>query len=394
MKYCRVVLESPSRGRIYQKDFDEQHVFGPLVQVLISELVKQSVVKEGELYRALVIPRYEDTLIQNPILRRDPVRAQMARSAWLTLEFEAGAEHDQPPLTFFTLELRFPDSGFVYTQDFQILTLDYLWQNLQTALLRMRVLQDGDQYIPRLCFHDDAWANFEVEEVHFPDDGDEPLIELVEVEESPPPFALKSPDDFDVLETQEVTLVSPVELPQTDQDRQDELRIFIARNTLATIQDLARREVQVEQGGALVGCVYRDAQAESHYLVEISDHIVAEGANASAAELHYNFDSWLQQRTQLREQYPGKQIVGWFHTHLVRIALPSETDADQIQTTELFFSPEDRFMHRRFFNERWYVAMVLGPQGNTAFFRWFGDKISASRRYYVIPPEDQGCHAR
>jgi len=99
----------------------------------------------------------------------------------------------------------------------------------------------------------------------------------------------------------------------------------------------------------------------------------------------------VQQNTRLREQYPGKQIVGWYHTHLVQIALSSEEAPDQFQATELFFSPEDRFMHRRFFSDPWYVAMVLGPQGNTAFFRWFGDRISANRCYHVIPPTGESC---
>jgi hypothetical protein len=30
--------------------------------------------------------------------------------------------------------------------------------------------------------------------------------------------------------------------------------------------------------------------------------------------------------------------------------------------------------------------MVLGPQGNAAFFRWFGDKISSNSRFYVFRP--------
>lgn len=392
MKYCRVVIESPSRGRVYRKDFDGQHVFGPLVQVLASELVKQKAAKEGELYRALVIPRYESTLSQNPIIQIDQTKAQIARPAWLTLEFDSAQNHARNPLTFFTLELRFPESGLIYTQDLQIIMLDYLWQNLQTALLRMRVLKNGDQYLPRLYFRDDEQANFEYEEVQWAEaDEEEPLIELVEIEDMASQFALKSPDEFDVLETQEVTLVSPVELAQTDQTQQDNLRIFIARNTLEAIRDLARRDVQVEQGGVLVGCVYRHAQADGQYLVEISDHIAAENASANVVELRYNFDSWLQQNTQLREQYPGKQIVGWYHTHLVQVAVPSETAPDQLQATELFFSPEDRFMHRRFFSDRWYVAMVLGPQGNTAFFRWFGDKISANRRYHIISPASGPC---
>lgn len=385
MKYCRVVIESPLRGRIYKKDFDPQHLFGPLVQVFASEMVKQSVVKENEPYRSLITPRYENTLIQNPIVQMDSAKAQVAYPGWLTLDFDGQNTRADDPLTYFTIELRFPESGLIYTQDLQILMLDYFWQNLQTAMLRMHVLQDDDQYIPRIYFRDDDEANFEQEDARIIEsEGEELLIELIEVEDTAAEFPLKSPGEFNILSTQEVTLVSSAKPDSPDQ--QDGVQIFIAQNTLEALQAIARLDVQVEQGGVLVGHVYRSAQAPEQYLVEITDHIVAESASANVVELHYNFDSWLQQNTLLRERYPGKQIVGWYHTHLVQVVISSEESSDQHLATELFFSQDDHFMHRRFFSDRWYVAMVLGPQGNTAFFRWFGDKISAQSRYHVIQP--------
>ena len=38
MKYCRVSIEHTTRGRVYKKDFDPQHVFGPLVRAFVSEI--------------------------------------------------------------------------------------------------------------------------------------------------------------------------------------------------------------------------------------------------------------------------------------------------------------------------------------------------------------------
>jgi proteasome lid subunit RPN8/RPN11 len=383
MKYCRVSIEHTTRGSVYKKDFDPQHVFGPLVRAFTSEMVRQELIRDGALYTAIIVPRYEGSLIPNPIVQIDAARAQEPRPAWLNIEFQDEPDPPGQPLTFFSMELRFHEAGIIYRQDMQVSTLDYFFQNIQTALLNMHVLEDGDLVVPRLAVRDDEEADFSREDIHAPG-GDAPLIELVEIDSAAPDLPIKAPVDFDVIEVREVTLVSPVELTQPDTARQDDLQVFMAQDTFETLQAIARQDVPIEQGGVLVGKVYRSDN--TRYLVEITGHIVAEGASANAAELRYNFDSWLHQSGHLREHFPGQQIVGWYHTHLVTIAIQPDEDSAELQTTELFFSDHDRFMHRRFFREPWYVAMVLGPQGNAAFFRWFGDKISCNSRFYVFRP--------
>ncbi len=386
MKYCRIAIDHTARGCVYKKDFDPQHVFGPLVRAFGGEMVRQKLIEEGDHYTAIIFPRYEETLVTTPTVEIDATRAQASRPAWLNIEFQGGQPATSQPITFFTMELRFRESGLIYRQDLPITTLDYFWQNIQAALLKMHVLEDGDRYMPRLTVRDDDEADFSREEIQVSaPEGDSPLIELVEIENVAPDLPLKSPADFDVIEIKEVTLVSPVELTQLDTERQDDVLIFIAQHTFETLQAIARQDVGIEQGGVLVGQIYRSGNAR--YLVEITGHIVAEGASANATELRYNFDSWLHQSEYLKEHFPGNQIVGWYHTHIVTIAIQPDENAPEIQTTELFFSDHDRFMHRRFFGEPWYVAMVLGPQGNTAFFRWFGDKISSNRRFYVFRPQ-------
>jgi hypothetical protein len=384
MIYCRVSIEHTTRGCVFKKDFDAQHVFGPLIRAFASEFVRQGAIQEGEHYNSFITPRYDGSPMANARVEVDKAKAQEPRPAWLNIEAPNGALRPDQHLAFFTLELRFHESGIIYHQDVQIVTLDYFWQNIQTALVQMRVLKNGDLYIPRIAIRDDDQANFDREEVRlFALEDETPLIELVEVESSAPDFPHKSIGAFAPVEARDVGLVSPVELTQLDEARQNQVQIFIAQETFEALQAIARLDVQVEQGGALVGQVYRDGES---FLVEITGHIVAEGASANLAELHYNFDSWLRQSEVLKARFPGQQIVGWYHTHLVQISVQPDDPAQELQTTELFFSDHDRFMHRQFFSDPWYVAMVLGPQGNAAFFRWFGDKISANRRFYVLKP--------
>jgi proteasome lid subunit RPN8/RPN11 len=47
-----------------------------------------------------------------------------------------------------------------------------------------------------------------------------------------------------------------------------------------------------------------------------------------------------------RRSLPGRQAVGWYHSHT---------------RSEIFFSDADREMHRRFFPEAWQTALVLRP---------------------------------
>jgi hypothetical protein len=139
----------------------------------------------------------------------------------------------------------------------------------------------------------------------------------------------------------------------------------------------------------LVGYIYTDA-AGPGYLVQITDYIPAEGALSHIAELRYTFESWQRRTTLLKERFPGKRIVGWYHTHLVQMEFYTDDSRQATFATSLFFSRDDIFMHRQFFREKWYVAMVLDPQGNAAFFQWTGDQIQLGRRFYVIEPAQEG----
>ena len=58
MTYCRVSIEHTTRGRVYKKDFDPQHVFGPLVRAVCYDNARRWLALEGmERCEPPVLPR-------------------------------------------------------------------------------------------------------------------------------------------------------------------------------------------------------------------------------------------------------------------------------------------------------------------------------------------------
>ncbi len=381
MRYCRIAIDTDTRGRVYQKDFEVQHVFGSLARAQAVALVNQGIVPEGAHFRAVVFPRYGDTLVTAALVQENTARAEEPRSEWIELETDGPAASPQP-LRFFTLELRFPELKLVYSRDFQITGLDSFWANLQHVMLTMNILADGDVYYPRIFAREDDAADFDREWASpRPADDGRQLVELI-VDEAPlPEFPHADLRDFEPLRVERPAVISPVELAALDMAQQDDVQIVICEPTLRALQAIAAQDVQIEQGGMLVGTVYCQRSDPARYLVVVTDSIPAEGTTANLVELRYTFESWQRGAALLRERFPGKRIVGWYHTHLITVEMVGEDG--ETQTSELFFSQDDRFMHRRFFSDPWYVAMVLGTEGNAGFFRWFGGKISANRCYYV-----------
>jgi proteasome lid subunit RPN8/RPN11 len=111
-----------------------------------------------------------------------------------------------------------------------------------------------------------------------------------------------------------------------------------------------------EVGGVLVGRF----QPRAAPIVEGS--IPALKAQGDATELTFTHDAWEQIHSTLERDFPGRQIVGWYHTH---------------PRAGVFLSPHDLFIHQNFFSNAGQIALVIDPvRGEEAVFCWFtGRKI-------------------
>jgi len=258
----------------------------------------------------------------------------------------------------------------------------------------MGILNHGEDYTPLLYARDDDDADFNKEEIYAQQETSD-LIEIMPTARKESRFTRRHFDEFCIKKEEETGLVKHPEYA-TDETRDETVpipescvKILIAPTAMVAVQEIARsKNVEVEQGGVLVGNIYEEAEGEG-YIVEITDYIQADAALSNITELRYTFESWQRQTEILKERFPGKRIVGWYHTHLVKMAFYTDSSKQSTYATELFFSRDDVFMHHQFFRERWYVAMVLDPQGNIAFFHWLNDKIGAGRKFWVLKTDKE-----
>ena len=74
--------------------------------------------------------------------------------------------------------------------------------------------------------------------------------------------------------------------------------------------------------------------------------IRGEHATNEASGVTFTAETWTHVQEVLEEEYPGKRIVGWYHSH---------------PDFGVFLSDLDLFIHRNFFNFPWQVAHVFDP---------------------------------
>lgn len=130
----------------------------------------------------------------------------------------------------------------------------------------------------------------------------------------------------------------------------------------------ALSDISHEVGGVLIGRV--NEGEPTVVMVEVA--VPAREAQASSVHITFTADSWEHWHRLLDEQYAGRVIVGWYHSH------PNHG---------VFLSGHDTFIQQNFFNEPWQVAAVIDPVRNeVGCFGWEGSEIVPLPQDHVSPP--------
>ena len=148
---------------------------------------------------------------------------------------------------------------------------------------------------------------------------------------------------------------------------EDEFKIFIRQETLKSIDDYLSGDLNNELGGVLVGDVCVNSQNEQ--FISIDNFIIAKHTNSSISRLTFTHDTWDQISNTLEKEFPGKIILGWFHSH------PGHT---------VFLSGYDLFIQENFFNLEYMTAYVFDPVINErGFFYKRENKIIRTKGFYL-----------
>lgn len=128
--------------------------------------------------------------------------------------------------------------------------------------------------------------------------------------------------------------------------------IFLTQRAYLDCTGHAVSDLDHEVGGVLIGQVCREEQDGRLYII-VENIIQAQHTQFSPTRLTFTQDSLVQLNNELEDHFPGKQMVGWYHTH---------------PRLDVFMSAYDLWLHTNFFREPWQVALVIEPCSARAGF--------------------------
>ena len=155
--------------------------------------------------------------------------------------------------------------------------------------------------------------------------------------------------------------VAPFEIPAPER-----LAILLTAKAYLDCCSHAASDLDNEVGGGLVGQWLVDpTTGREHILIEAV--IPARFTTFGRAHLTFTQDTLVDMQDELDSSFPGRRLVGWFHTH---------------PKMSIFLSGYDLWLHHHFFPETWQVALVIEPHTHAAgFFKRQEDGVIDPHRY-------------
>lgn len=146
-----------------------------------------------------------------------------------------------------------------------------------------------------------------------------------------------------------------------------ELAVFVTQGVYVNVCAHAASDLDHEVGGWLIGKQRFDPEFKQEFIV-VEKIIPAPFTRHGSVFLTFTQDSQVSMHAFLEENYPGKDVVGWYHTH---------------PRMGIFLSEYDTWLHRNFFPYSWQVAMVIEPHRSIGgFFIPGPDGALDPRRYH------------
>jgi proteasome lid subunit RPN8/RPN11 len=143
--------------------------------------------------------------------------------------------------------------------------------------------------------------------------------------------------------------------------------VFVSQRAFVRFCAHAGSDLSNEVGGWLVG-KWRADKVTGRQFVVVENSLPATLTRHGSAFLTFTQDTQVALYEALEERFPGKQLVGWYHTH---------------PRMGVFLSEYDTWLHRNFFPEHYQVALVIEPYSATGgFFIRQTDGSLDARRYY------------
>jgi len=145
------------------------------------------------------------------------------------------------------------------------------------------------------------------------------------------------------------------------------LDVFMTQGAFVRACAHAGSDLRNEVGGWMIGEWRSDKISQRQFIV-IEKIMPAPHTQHGRAYLTFTQDSQVAMHESLETRFPGKKVVGWYHTH---------------PRMGVFFSGHDSWLHLNFFPKPWQVALVIEPHSASGgFFIRGADGQLDTRRYF------------
>lgn len=143
--------------------------------------------------------------------------------------------------------------------------------------------------------------------------------------------------------------------------------VFFTQRAFVRCCAHAGSDLDNEMGGWLVGKWRCDRRSSEQFII-IEAILPAPHTRQGSAYLTFTQDTQLALHDALEQRYPGKELVGWYHTH---------------PRMGVFLSSYDTWLHNHFFPAPYQVALVIEPHSASGgFFIRQPDGALDPRRFY------------
>jgi len=207
-------------------------------------------------------------------------------------------------------------------------------------------------------------------------------------------FTLDDEEEDEDLEIviRDVEVELPTVSPRTDyaslalvgqQSQRHEVPVLVSREVYQFLSTASNFSTRVEEGGVLVGRLTRngDSSDPEARLLEVSHAVAADRGVATAGEFGFTPEAWRQVRdaVALEHRPEGREIVGWYHTHVVNPQGGAGLSNVDVQLHDTWFR-----------DPPWQVALLTTLVGGvlvSVFQRDIEGKL-ANCGFYVYDPAD------
>jgi proteasome lid subunit RPN8/RPN11 len=123
------------------------------------------------------------------------------------------------------------------------------------------------------------------------------------------------------------------------------LSVFVTQSAYSHAVIHCASEPDYEVGGFLLGKWCRDVENGQQFVVA-ETALPARFTRQGSVYLTFTQDSLVDIHAKIDRDFPGKDVVGWYHTH---------------PRMGIFLSHYDTWLHDHFFPEPWQIALVIEP---------------------------------